>query len=124
MGLFKSYSEKEVKRVQPIVNKINSLEPEMEKLSDAELRAKTDNFKDVWDNKYQEFRKEDRTKSEECSKCCGERRKRGSLYLVFLRLHNHRMPKKCPKTAGEMTGKQGKIKQRFVRGAENEMGEN
>ena len=46
MGLFKSYSEKEVKRVQPIVNKINSLEPEMEKLSDAELRAKTDYFKD------------------------------------------------------------------------------
>ena len=46
MGLFKSYSEKEVKRVQPIVNKINSLEPEMEKLSDAELRAKTDYFKE------------------------------------------------------------------------------
>ena len=58
------------------------------------------------------------------TKCCGERRKRGKLYLVFLRLHNHGMPKKCPKTAGEMTGKQGKIKQRFVRGAENEMGEN
>ena len=30
---------------------------------------KTDNFKDVWDNKYQEFRKKDRTKCEECSKC-------------------------------------------------------
>ena len=28
MKLFKSYSEKEVKRVMPIVNKINSLEPE------------------------------------------------------------------------------------------------
>ena len=34
MGLFKSYSEKEVKRVMPIVKKINELEPEMEKLSD------------------------------------------------------------------------------------------
>ena len=34
--IFKSYSEKEVKRVQPIVDKINSLEPEMEKLSDSE----------------------------------------------------------------------------------------
>ena len=34
MGLFKSYSEKEVKRVQPIVDKINSLEPEMQKLTD------------------------------------------------------------------------------------------
>ena len=44
--IFKSYSEKEVKRVQPIVDKINSLEPEMEKLSDSELRAKTDYFKE------------------------------------------------------------------------------
>ena len=26
MGLFKTYSEKEVKRVMPLVNKINSLE--------------------------------------------------------------------------------------------------
>ena len=45
MGLFKSYSEKEVKRVKPLVEKINSLEPEMEKLTDSELRAKTDYFK-------------------------------------------------------------------------------
>ena len=45
MKLFKSYSEKEVKRVMPLVKKINELEPEMEKLSDAELRAKTDYFK-------------------------------------------------------------------------------
>ena len=43
--IFKSYSEKEVKRVRPIVNKINSLEPEMEKLSDHELRGKTEYFK-------------------------------------------------------------------------------
>ena len=45
MGLFKSYSEKEVKRVQPLVKKINDLEPDMEKLSDRELRGKTDEFK-------------------------------------------------------------------------------
>ena len=45
MGLFKSYSEKEVKRVMPIVKKINELEPEMEKLSDKELQAKTQEFK-------------------------------------------------------------------------------
>ena len=44
--IFKSYSEKEVKRVMPIVEKINSLEPEMEKLTDKELRAKTDYFKE------------------------------------------------------------------------------
>ena len=43
--IFKSYSEKEVKRVMPIVKKINDLEPEMQKLTDKELRAKTDEFK-------------------------------------------------------------------------------
>ena len=45
MGLFKTYSEKEVKRVKPLVAKINALEKEMEKLSDSELRGKTDYFK-------------------------------------------------------------------------------
>ena len=45
MKLFKTYSEKEVKRVMPIISKINSLEPEMEKLSDHELRGKTEYFK-------------------------------------------------------------------------------
>ena len=43
--LFKSYSEKEVGRVMPTVEKINNLEPTIEKLTDAELRAKTDEFK-------------------------------------------------------------------------------
>ncbi len=47
MKLFKSYSEKEVKRVMPLVTKINSLENEMEKLSDEELKAKTPYFKDL-----------------------------------------------------------------------------
>ena len=45
MKLFKSYSEKEVKRVRPIVDKINSLENEISKLSDEELRGKTNYFK-------------------------------------------------------------------------------
>ena len=46
MGLFKSYSEKEVKRIMPLVQKINGLEESIQKLSDAELRAKTDEFKE------------------------------------------------------------------------------
>ncbi len=50
MGLFKTYSEKEVKRVMPIVNKINSLEEEMTKLSDEELRGKTLEFKKELEN--------------------------------------------------------------------------
>ncbi|MFC1914766.1 preprotein translocase subunit SecA [Chloroflexota bacterium] len=42
-GLIDS-NEKEVKRLQPAVDSINELEPEFERLSDAELRAKTDEF--------------------------------------------------------------------------------
>ncbi len=45
MKLFKTYSEKEVKRVKPLVDKINGLEDEFMKLTDAELKAKTDYFK-------------------------------------------------------------------------------
>ncbi len=48
--IFKSYSEKEVKRVMPIVEKINGLEDEISKLSDSELRAKTDYFKEQLKN--------------------------------------------------------------------------
>ena len=50
MGLFKTYSEKEVKRVRPIVEKINSLEPAMKELSDSELVAKTQYFKEQLKN--------------------------------------------------------------------------
>ena len=40
MGLFKSYSEKEVKRIRPLVEKINGLEPDMQKLSDQRVKRK------------------------------------------------------------------------------------
>ena len=43
--IFKSYSEKEVKRIKPIVEKINELEEETSKLTDEQLRAKTNEFK-------------------------------------------------------------------------------
>ncbi|MEE0790756.1 MAG: preprotein translocase subunit SecA [Clostridia bacterium] len=48
--IFKSYSEKEVKRIMPTVEKINELEPEISKLSDSELRNKTNEFKDKLKN--------------------------------------------------------------------------
>ena len=48
--IFKSYSEKEVKRIMPTVEKINGLEPEISKLSDSELRNKTNEFKDKFKN--------------------------------------------------------------------------
>ncbi len=38
-------NEKELKRLQPLVGAINSLESDFEKLGDAQLRAKTDEFK-------------------------------------------------------------------------------
>ena len=50
MGLFKTYSEKEVKRVMPIVQKINSLEPSIQELTDEELMAKTPYFKEQLKN--------------------------------------------------------------------------
>jgi len=40
-----SYSDREVKRIMPIVDKIEALEPEMQALSDDQLRAKTPEFK-------------------------------------------------------------------------------
>ena len=43
--LFKSYSEKEINKIKKYVDEINALEPNFEKLSDEELRAKTDEFK-------------------------------------------------------------------------------
>ena len=47
MNLFKGYSEKEVKRVMPIVQKINSFEDVISELTDEELKAKTEYFKEL-----------------------------------------------------------------------------
>ena len=44
--IFKSYSEKEVKRIMPIVEKINSLEPQIKELTDEQLKNKTNEFKE------------------------------------------------------------------------------
>lgn len=52
MGLFKNifganaYSNRELKRIEPIKNKVLELEEEYGKLTDAELKAKTPEFKD------------------------------------------------------------------------------
>ncbi len=45
-ALFGTYSEREVKRLKPIIQKINDLDEEMQKLSDEELKAKTSEFKE------------------------------------------------------------------------------
>ena len=52
MGLFKNifganaYSNRELKRIEPIKNKVLALDEEYTKLSDAQLKAKTQEFKD------------------------------------------------------------------------------
>ncbi len=43
--VFGTANEREVKKLSPRVERINALEPEMQKLSDAELRAKTEEFR-------------------------------------------------------------------------------
>ena len=43
--IFGTSNERELKRIRPLVQQINALEPEMQKLSDGELRAKTDEFR-------------------------------------------------------------------------------
>ena len=49
MGLLKeifgNYSEKEIKRIRPILDKVLSYEEEYRALSDEQLRDKTDEFK-------------------------------------------------------------------------------
>ena len=51
MGLFEkifgTYSSREIKKIIPIINKIDSYEEEFKKLTDEELRNKTDEFKDM-----------------------------------------------------------------------------
>ena len=44
--LFGSFSDKELKRIQPLADKVLALEPEMQKLTDEQLQAKTTEFKD------------------------------------------------------------------------------
>ena len=43
--VFGTHSERELKRIEPLVKRIEELRPSMQQLSDAELRAKTEEFK-------------------------------------------------------------------------------
>ena len=43
--IFGSHSERELKRIEPIIKKIESMDEEMQALSDDELKAKTEEFK-------------------------------------------------------------------------------
>src|SRR5215469_12981429 len=43
--VFGTSNEREIKRLVPLVERINALEPEMKQLSDEQLQAKTDEFR-------------------------------------------------------------------------------
>src|SRR3712207_2910679 len=51
MGLFEkifgTYSQRELKKIAPIINKIESYEKEFEKLTDEQLKNKTEEFKEI-----------------------------------------------------------------------------
>ncbi|MDR0930937.1 MAG: preprotein translocase subunit SecA, partial [Clostridiales bacterium] len=48
--MFGTYSQRELKKIEPILNKVLALDEDMQKLSDDELRAKTDEFKQRYAN--------------------------------------------------------------------------
>ncbi len=49
-AIFGSQNERDIKKIRPVVNKINALEPEIEKLSNEELKAKSLEFKERLNN--------------------------------------------------------------------------
>ena len=48
--IFGNYSDKEIKKINPIVDKIESYQPQMQALSDEQLKEKTQEFKDRLQN--------------------------------------------------------------------------
>ena len=48
--IFGSYTDRYTKKLQPVVDSINALEPFIQRLTDAELRAKTEEFKEALKN--------------------------------------------------------------------------
>jgi len=57
-AIFGSKAQRDIKRLQPIVETVNSLEPTVSKLSDSELRVKTDEFRLRVSEKAKEYRGE------------------------------------------------------------------
>ena len=53
--IFGTKNDREVKALRKIVDQINALEPEYEKLSDEDLRHKTDIFKERLEKLLKEF---------------------------------------------------------------------
>ncbi len=58
LKIFGDPSERKIKKIQPVVDYINSIEPEINKLSDEELRAKTFDFKNRLDTRRKSSNKD------------------------------------------------------------------
>ena len=66
--------------------------PRIKRLIQGNIRK--DNFKEVWENKYKEFRDKNRTKSEECEKCPNWEYCLGGAYHTWNFKEN--LQNKCP----------------------------
>ncbi len=62
--VFGTRNEREIKRLRPLVERINALEPEMQRSSDAELRAKTDEFRKRINNRLSQVQLEPEAEDE------------------------------------------------------------
>ena len=62
--IFGSKNQRELKRLNIYVEQINALEPEISLLTEAELRAKTDKFKQFYQDQIQAFKHQERINDE------------------------------------------------------------
>ena len=67
-------NDREIKRLRPYVDRINSLEPQYQKLTDAELREKTEKFKSRLRESTEDLRKEMEEANAEMTAATGEER--------------------------------------------------
>ena len=83
--LFGTHSSHELKKIYPIADKVDALEEQYKKLTDAELRAKTDEFKAEFDEVVNSLRRVTRT-AKRSTTCCLRRlrraaRRRGACWV-------------------------------------------
>ena len=85
--IFGTHSHNELKRIYPIVDRIEALAPAMEALSDEELKGKTKEFKDRLN--------EGETLDDilpDCAFCNGDKPKSGLARDLGDRLHSRNVP--------------------------------
>ena len=115
--IFGTHSENELKRIYPIVDKIEALGPEMEALSDEELRGKTREFKErlkPLNEEKQELldhikRGSEFVENEECAKILYHEEKMAGFYNKLGELGYSRpiMPQEMQKTVFSINRKTG-----------------